>query len=105
MAPLKVNSYVFLLDRDTIVLGRGEQHSETCPLRDSYLTWITVLTMYTKGGGNAGAHVFVPEVDNIGPISFILAQTYEHAGGGHSAGCTQVLQQCSGYHDLPTSRR
>ncbi|KAJ7201855.1 hypothetical protein GGX14DRAFT_571116 [Mycena pura] len=59
---LSTATYVFLVDRDAIVLGR-------------------VLTMYTKGGGKAGAHAFVPEVDNIGPISFILAQTYEHAGG------------------------
>ncbi|KAJ7206867.1 hypothetical protein GGX14DRAFT_366897, partial [Mycena pura] len=40
-----------------------------------------VLSMYAKGGGKAGAHVFIPLADSINPISFVLAQTYEHAGG------------------------
>ncbi|KAJ7189874.1 hypothetical protein GGX14DRAFT_580306 [Mycena pura] len=62
LAPLEVHNFVFLIDRGDIVLAK-------------------ILSMYAKGGGKAGAHAFIPQVDSIGPISFVLAQTYEHAGG------------------------
>ncbi|KAJ7211697.1 hypothetical protein GGX14DRAFT_362399 [Mycena pura] len=42
---------------------------------------LSVITIYSKGGGKAGAHAFIPEADTIGSISFVLAQTYKHAGG------------------------
>ena len=37
--------------------------------------------MYSKGGGKAGAHAYIQAADTIGSISFVLAQTYEHAKG------------------------
>ena len=40
-----------------------------------------VLSIYSKGGGKAGRHDWVPQVPGIGKISYILAQTFEHSGG------------------------
>ncbi|KAJ7195370.1 hypothetical protein GGX14DRAFT_377178, partial [Mycena pura] len=40
-----------------------------------------VITIYSKGGGKAGRHDWVPQVTGIGRISYILAQTFEHSGG------------------------
>ncbi|KAJ7203238.1 hypothetical protein GGX14DRAFT_570120 [Mycena pura] len=62
LAPLEIRDFVFLIDRGEIVLAK-------------------ILSMYAKGGGKAGAHAFIPQADSISPISFVLAQTYEHAGG------------------------
>ncbi|KAJ7212984.1 hypothetical protein GGX14DRAFT_564031 [Mycena pura] len=62
LACLEINSFILLIDRGEVVLAR-------------------VLSLYAKGGGKAGAHAFISEADNIGPISFVFAQSYEHVGG------------------------
>ncbi|KAJ6620031.1 hypothetical protein B0H10DRAFT_1792426, partial [Mycena sp. CBHHK59/15] len=37
------------------------------------------LTMYSKGGGKAGAHAWVPTCESIGSLSYIAVQTYQHS--------------------------
>ncbi|KAJ7211725.1 hypothetical protein GGX14DRAFT_362431, partial [Mycena pura] len=36
-----------------------------------------VITMYTRGGGKAGAHSILPICDNIGVPSYLLVQIFE----------------------------
>ncbi|KAJ7616682.1 hypothetical protein B0H17DRAFT_836598, partial [Mycena rosella] len=37
-----------------------------------------VITMYSKNGGKAGAHSFMQGCQNIGALSYMFVQTYEH---------------------------
>ncbi|KAK6992640.1 hypothetical protein R3P38DRAFT_3430332 [Favolaschia claudopus] len=38
-----------------------------------------VVTMYSKNGGKAGAHSWVPTCESIGALSYILVQLYQHS--------------------------
>ncbi|KAJ7192601.1 hypothetical protein GGX14DRAFT_578036 [Mycena pura] len=85
LTPLAANNFIFLIDRNEILLGR-------------------VITIYSKAGGKAGAHAFIEEADTIGSVSFVLAQTYEHAAGRtfrrvHS---TSVMVGVSRFAHLPS---
>ncbi|KAJ7213164.1 hypothetical protein GGX14DRAFT_620390, partial [Mycena pura] len=57
--PLKTNSWGFAAVGTQIVLAR-------------------VVTMYTKNGSKAAVHSFTTECVNIGRISYMVIQTYEH---------------------------
>ncbi|KAF7346851.1 hypothetical protein MSAN_01824400 [Mycena sanguinolenta] len=57
---LKNGSYGFVQSGSDIVLAR-------------------VVTMYTKGGGKAGPHAIAHRCENIGTLSYLFVQTYEHA--------------------------
>ena len=64
----------------------------------------SVITIYSKAAGKAGAHAFIEEADTIGSVSFALAQTYEHAAGRtfrrvHS---TSVMVGVSRFAHLPS---
>lgn len=37
--------------------------------------------MYSKGGGKGGRHDWVPDVTNIGRISYVAVRVYQHSGG------------------------
>ncbi|KAJ7114967.1 hypothetical protein C8R44DRAFT_534754, partial [Mycena epipterygia] len=37
-----------------------------------------VITMYSKNGGKAGAHAWVPNCENLGSLSYILVQLHQH---------------------------
>ncbi|PBK73737.1 hypothetical protein ARMSODRAFT_879949 [Armillaria solidipes] len=39
----------------------------------------SVITMYLKGGGKAGAHGWVSSAESIGSLLYIMAQLYEHS--------------------------
>ncbi|KAJ6487065.1 hypothetical protein DFH09DRAFT_1457048 [Mycena vulgaris] len=49
---------------------------------DEYLpeteTGNSVITMYSKNGGKAGAHSWTPTGESIGALSFVIVQVYEH---------------------------
>ncbi|KAJ7610674.1 hypothetical protein DFH06DRAFT_1016464, partial [Mycena polygramma] len=57
--PLEAGSYGFICIGSEIVLAR-------------------LLTMYSKAGGKAGAHSIVHRCENIGALSYLFVQTYEH---------------------------
>ncbi|KAJ7092782.1 hypothetical protein B0H15DRAFT_947610 [Mycena belliarum] len=38
-----------------------------------------VITMYSKNGGKAGAHAWVPECDTIGSLSYMVVQLFQHS--------------------------
>ncbi|KAJ7937869.1 hypothetical protein B0H13DRAFT_1588330, partial [Mycena leptocephala] len=38
-----------------------------------------VVTMYSKNGGKAGAHSWVPTCDSIGSLSYTVVQLYQHS--------------------------
>ncbi|KAJ7182103.1 hypothetical protein C8R46DRAFT_1210665 [Mycena filopes] len=38
-----------------------------------------VITMYSKNGGKAGAHAWVPTCDTIGSLSYLVVQLYQHS--------------------------
>lgn len=42
--------------------------------------FLTVQSIYSKSGGKNGKHGWVPDASNIGQISNLSLQTYEHAG-------------------------
>ncbi|KAJ7229866.1 hypothetical protein GGX14DRAFT_553370 [Mycena pura] len=62
LTPLEAGNFVFIIEKTEILLAN-------------------VLSIYSKGGGKAGRHDWVPQVPGIGKISYILAQTFEHSGG------------------------
>ncbi|KAJ7741882.1 hypothetical protein B0H16DRAFT_1323583, partial [Mycena metata] len=37
-----------------------------------------VITLYSKNGGKAGAHSWVPSSDTIGSLSYMIVQVYQH---------------------------
>ncbi|KAJ7217530.1 hypothetical protein C8J57DRAFT_1537654 [Mycena rebaudengoi] len=58
--PLAPNCYAFAMNGSELVLVR-------------------VVTMYSKSGGTAGVHAWVPSADNIGALSYLLVQIYQHS--------------------------
>ncbi|KAJ6464937.1 hypothetical protein C8R45DRAFT_756072, partial [Mycena sanguinolenta] len=38
-----------------------------------------VITMYSRTGGKAGAHAWVPSCDNIGSLSYMIVQLYQYS--------------------------
>ncbi|KAJ7206825.1 hypothetical protein GGX14DRAFT_567902 [Mycena pura] len=62
LTPLEAGNFAFVIEKTEILLAK-------------------VLSIYSKGGGKAGRHDWVPQVPGIGKISYILAQTFEHSGG------------------------
>ncbi|KAJ7473063.1 hypothetical protein B0H11DRAFT_2282601 [Mycena galericulata] len=38
-----------------------------------------VITMYSKNGGKAGAHSWVPTYDTIGSLSYLVVQLHQHS--------------------------
>ncbi|KAJ7222308.1 hypothetical protein GGX14DRAFT_388124 [Mycena pura] len=59
---LTPDDFVFVMERESILLGR-------------------VVTMYSKGGGKSGKHSWIPAATDIGKISYVVVQTYEHSAG------------------------
>ncbi|KAJ7467785.1 hypothetical protein B0H11DRAFT_2306121 [Mycena galericulata] len=57
--PLETGSYGFAMVGSEIFLAR-------------------VITMYSKNGGKAGAHAWVPTCDTIGSLSYIVVQLHQH---------------------------
>ncbi|KAJ7318539.1 hypothetical protein DFH08DRAFT_819813 [Mycena albidolilacea] len=84
LTPLKANDHIFVIEKDDILLAR-------------------VITIYSKGGGKAGKHEYVPSVDFIGHVSYVFVQTFAYSGGQifqclHSASATLGISQ---YAHLP----
>ncbi|KAF9008484.1 hypothetical protein BDZ89DRAFT_1025168 [Hymenopellis radicata] len=50
-------------------------------LHEEQILVAKVITLYSKGGGKGGKHSWVPQVNNIGAISYMLTQTFEHSIG------------------------
>ncbi|KAJ7178444.1 hypothetical protein C8R43DRAFT_1117832 [Mycena crocata] len=71
----------------SIVAESGIGASDTTTMEDncygfamigSKLVLVRVISMYSKNGGKAGTHSWVPTCETIGGLSFILVQVYEH---------------------------
>ncbi|KAJ7176665.1 hypothetical protein C8R46DRAFT_889360 [Mycena filopes] len=58
--PLAAGLYGFVMLGSEVVLAR-------------------VITMYSKNGGKAGAHAWVPTCDTIGSLSYLVVQLYQHS--------------------------
>ncbi|KAJ7111863.1 hypothetical protein C8R44DRAFT_632580, partial [Mycena epipterygia] len=57
--PLQAGSYGFAMVGSEILLAR-------------------VITMYSKNGGTAGAHAWVSDCENLGSLSYMVVQLYQH---------------------------
>ncbi|KAJ7839111.1 hypothetical protein B0H14DRAFT_3458876 [Mycena olivaceomarginata] len=84
LTPLKANNHIFVIEKDDILLAR-------------------VITIYSKGGGKAGKHEYVPSVDSVGHVSYVFVQTFAYSGGRifqclHSASATLGISR---YAHLP----
>ncbi|KAJ7880549.1 hypothetical protein B0H14DRAFT_3434422 [Mycena olivaceomarginata] len=72
---------------------------------NDYVLWSKITTScLPEGGGKAGKHDYVPSVDSIGRVSYVLVQTFAYSGGQmfqrlHSASAALGISR---YAHLPT---
>ncbi|KAJ7197304.1 hypothetical protein GGX14DRAFT_375313 [Mycena pura] len=41
---------------------------------------VLVIALYSKAGGKGGRHDWVPQLENIGQLSYAVVRTYQHTG-------------------------
>lgn len=69
-----------LLSQRTACFYAGVSAGSVIPNAYRFLTWyLSVLTQYVGSGGKSVTHGWVPQVTNLGLVSYVVVQLYEHS--------------------------